>query len=138
MTTDIKTSANTGYIIFLSVVAAIGGILFGYDTAVISGTISSVTSQFSLDTMQQGWYVGCALIGSIFGVTVAGSLSDSIGRKKTMLIAATLFSACAVGCAACANFAQLVCFRITGGIGIGIVSIVAPIYISEVATADKR
>lgn len=129
---------NTGYMIFLAAVAAIGGILFGYDTAVISGTISSVTRQFTLDTMQQGWYVGCALIGSIFGVLVAGTLSDSIGRKKTMLIAATLFSLCAFGCAASTDFMQLVCFRIIGGIGIGIVSIVAPIYISEVATAEKR
>ena len=137
--TQAKTSGtNTGYIIFLSVVAAIGGILFGYDTAVISGTISSVTSQFSLDTLQQGWYVGCALIGSIFGVIVAGSMSDGIGRKKTMLIAATLFSFCSIGCAASSSFIQLVGFRITGGIGIGIVSIVAPIYISEVSTADKR
>ncbi len=130
--------ASNGYIIFLSVAAAVGGILFGYDTAVISGTISSVSSQFGLDTMQQGWYVGCALIGSIFGVLIAGTLSDTIGRKKTMLIAAVLFTACAFGCALCSGFTQLVCFRITGGIGIGIVSIVAPIYISEVATADKR
>ncbi len=138
MTSSGQAGTNTGYIIFLSVASAIGGILFGYDTAVISGTIGSVTQQFSLDTMQQGWYVGCALIGSIIGVIFAGSLSDSIGRKKTMLIAATLFSICALGCAACSSFVQLVCFRITGGIGIGIVSIVAPIYISEVATADKR
>lgn len=138
MTKASTTGANTGYIIFLSIASAIGGILFGYDTAVISGTISSVTSQFSLDTIQQGWYVGCALIGSIFGVLIAGSMSDSIGRKKTMLIAAVLFSFCAAGCAVCADFIQLVCFRITGGIGIGIVSIVAPMYISEVATADKR
>lgn len=138
MTSSGQAGTNTGYIIFLSVASAIGGILFGYDTAVISGTIGSVTQQFSLDTMQQGWYVGCALIGSIIGVIFAGSLSDSIGRKKTMLIAATLFSICALGCAACSSFVQLVCFRITGGMGIGIVSIVAPIYISEVATADKR
>ena len=103
-----------------------------------NGTISSVTGQFHLDTLQQGWYVGCALIGSIIGVLFAGSLSDSIGRKKTMIIAATLFSVCAVGCAVCGDFTQLVCFRITGGVGIGIVSIVSPIYISEVATADKR
>ena len=59
---------NIGYVVFLSVVAAIGGILFGYDTAVISGTTSIVSSQFGLDTMQLGWYVGCALIGSIAGV----------------------------------------------------------------------
>ena len=138
MTSSGQAGTNTGYIIFLSVASAIGGILFGYDTAVISGTIGSVTHQFSLDTMQQGWYVGCALIGSIIGVIFAGSLSDSIGRKKTMLIAATLFCLSAIFCAASAGFVQLVCFRIIGGMGIGIVSIVSPVYISEVSPADRR
>lgn len=133
-----KQNVNSGYIIFLATAAAIGGILFGYDTAVISGTIRSVSAQFDLDTMQQGWYVGCALVGSILGVISAGTLSDGIGRKKTMIIAATLFSICSAGCALSADFAQLVCFRIIGGAGIGVVSIVAPIYISEVSTADKR
>ena len=97
---------NSGYVLFMAVVAAIGGILFGYDTAVISGTISSVSGQFSLDTIQQGWYVGCALVGSIIGVLFAGTLSDSIGRKKTMLIAATLFCLSAIFCAASAGFVQ--------------------------------
>jgi SP family arabinose:H+ symporter-like MFS transporter len=77
-----KQKANSGYMIFLSVVAAIGGILFGYDTAVISGTTTSVTTQFGLTVMQQGWYVGCALIGSILGVMIAGVLSDNLGRRK--------------------------------------------------------
>ena len=129
---------NSGYVLFMAVVAAIGGILLGYDTAVISGTISSVSGQFSLDTIQQGWYVGCALVGSIIGVLFAGTLSDSIGRKKTMLIAATLFCLSAIFCAASAGFVQLVCFRIIGGMGIGIVSIVSPVYISEVSPADRR
>ena len=131
-------SENFGYVLFLSVVAAIGGILFGYDTAVISGTIASVCSKFSLDTMQQGWYVGCALIGSIAGVAVAGILSDRFGRKATMLMAAALFSISAIGCAVCGSFAQLVAYRIIGGVGIGIVSIVSPVYISEVAVARYR
>ncbi len=130
--------ANTGYIIFLSTVAAIGGILFGYDTAVISGTIGSVAKQFSLDTMSQGWYVGCALIGSIAGVCSAGILSDRLGRKITMLISAALFSVSAIGCAICSGFTDLVAYRIIGGIGIGIVSVVSPVYISEIATAEKR
>ena len=138
MGTDTKARKNSGYVILMAVVAAIGGILFGYDTAVISGTISNVSTQFGLDTIQQGWYVGCALIGSIIGVLFAGALSDSIGRKKTMLIAATLFCLSAICCAASADFVQLVCFRIIGGMGIGIVSIVSPIYISEVSPADKR
>ena len=85
-----KSTINFGYLIFLSVVAALGGFLFGYDTAVISGTIAQVTQLFQLDTLQQGWYVGCALIGSIVGVLFAGILSDKLGRKMTMIISATL------------------------------------------------
>ncbi|MBQ7254559.1 MAG: sugar porter family MFS transporter [Bacteroidales bacterium] len=128
----------SAYVIFLSVVAAIGGILFGYDTAVISGTTEIVKTQFGLSTGMEGWYVGCALIGSIIGVLVAGMLSDFLGRKKTMLIAALMFSVSAIGCAVCADFTQLVIYRIIGGFGIGIVSIVSPIYISEVSPARVR
>jgi len=125
-------------VVFLAVVAAIGGILFGYDTAVISGTTEVVKMQFGLTVGGEGWYVGCALIGSILGVLVAGMLSDFLGRKKTMLISALLFSISAIGCALCADFTQLVLFRIIGGFGIGIVSIVSPVYISEVSPAHVR
>ena len=128
----------SAYVVFLSVVAAIGGILFGYDTAVISGTTEIVKTQFGLSTGMEGWYVGCALIGSIIGVLVAGMLSDFLGRKKTMLIAALMFSVSAIGCAISANFTQLVIYRMIGGFGIGIVSIVSPIYISEVSPARVR
>ena len=71
-----KSSYNIGYILFLAVVAACGGFLFGYDTAVISGTIKQVTTLFGLNDIEQGWYVGCALVGSIAGVAVAGTMSD--------------------------------------------------------------
>ena len=125
-------------VVFLAVVAAVGGILFGYDTAVISGTTEVVKTQFGLSTGLEGWYVGCALIGSIIGVLCAGMLSDFLGRKKTMLISAVLFSISAIGCALCADFTQLVIFRIIGGFGIGIVSIVSPVYISEVSPAEVR
>ena len=76
-----KTNVNIGYLVFLSFVAALGGFLFGYDTAVISGTIAQVTALFHLDALQQGWICGCALIGSIAGVLLAGVLSDRFGRK---------------------------------------------------------
>ena len=122
----------------MAVVAAIGGILFGYDTAVISGTTEIVKNQFALSDIKEGWYVGCALIGSIAGVLVAGSLSDYLGRKLTMLISAALFSISAIGCAVCGSFDGLVAYRIIGGVGIGIVSIVSPIYISEVSPARIR
>ena len=133
-----KSTINFSYLIFLSVVAALGGFLFGYDTAVISGTIAQVSQLFQLDTLQQGWYVGCALIGSIVGVLFAGILSDKLGRKLTMVISAVLFSTSALGCAISADFTQLVIYRIIGGVGIGVVSIVSPLYISEVSVAQYR
>ena len=130
-----KVSAK---VVFIAIVAALGGILFGYDTAVISGTTEIVKTQFGLTTGGEGWSVGCALIGSIAGVLIAGMLSDFLGRKKTMLISALLFSVSAIGCAVCGNFTQLVIYRIIGGFGIGIVSIVSPVYISEVSPAHVR
>lgn len=133
-----RSVVNFGYLIFLSVVAAMGGFLFGYDTAVISGTIAQVSQLFELDALQQGWYVGCALVGSIVGVLFAGILSDKFGRKLTMIISASLFSVSALGCAVCADFTQLVLYRIIGGVGVGVVSIVSPLYISEVAVAKYR
>ncbi len=133
-----QSTINFGYLIFLSVVAALGGFLFGYDTAVISGTIAQVTQLFQLDALQQGWYVGCALVGSIVGVLFAGILSDKLGRKLTMVISAVLFSTSALGCALSADFTQLVIYRIIGGVGIGVVSIVSPLYISELAVAQYR
>ncbi|MCI6493002.1 MAG: sugar porter family MFS transporter [Bacteroidales bacterium] len=130
--------SNIGYVLFMAAVAALGGILFGYDTAVISGTTALVKNQFALTDMREGWYVGCALVGSICGVLAAGTLSDYLGRKLTMLISAALFSISAIGCALCGSFEALVAFRIIGGVGIGVVSIVSPIYISEVSPARIR
>ncbi len=133
-----KSTINLGYLVFLSVVAALGGFLFGYDTAVISGTIAQLTEQFRLDALQQGWYVGCALVGSIIGVLFAGILSDKFGRKFTMILSAILFSTSAIGCAVSVDFNQLVVYRIIGGVGIGVVSIISPLYISELAVAQYR
>ena len=133
-----KSKVNFSYLSFLSVVAALGGFLFGYDAAVISGTISQVTARFSLDEIQVGWFVGCALIGSIIGVLMAGKLSDRWGRKVTMLVAAVFFSVSGIACAFVGSFEQLVVARILGGIGIGVVSIVSPLYISEVSIAQYR
>lgn len=133
-----KQDINLGYLFFISFVAALGGFLFGYDTAVISGTISQVSSQFALDAINQGWYVGCALLGSIGGVAVAGMIGDWLGRKKAMIVSAVLFSASAIGCALCSTFGELVLWRIVGGAGIGVASIICPLYISELAAAEYR
>lgn len=126
------------YIVFLSLTAAVGGFLFGYDTAVISGTIGQVSLQFDLNALEQGWYVGCALLGSILGVAMAGRLSDQWGRKKVMVLSALLFAVSALGCAIAHSFEALVIYRIIGGAGVGMVSIVSPMYISEVAPSKYR
>jgi MFS family permease len=133
-----KLDSSYIYIVSLSLVAAIGGFLFGYDTAVISGTIGQVSEQFELTAIAQGWYVGCALLGSIIGVSLAGGLSDKYGRKKVMLLSAVLFSVSALGCAVADTFNVLIIYRIIGGAGIGMVSIVSPMYISEVAPSAVR
>ena len=131
-------TVKLGYVFFLAIVAALGGLLFGYDTAVISGTIDDVVAQFHLDVMQQGWYVGCALIGSICGVAMAGIMSDRLGRRPTMFISAALFTISAFWCALATSFHVLVAARIIGGLGIGIISVVAPVYISEISITRYR
>lgn len=129
---------NLQYVIFLATVAALGGFLFGYDTAVISGTIGSVSSQFNLNDVSTGWYVGCALVGSILGVTLAGKLSDYFGRKLVLLFSAVLFSTSAIGCMISGNISELVVYRIIGGVGIGVASVISPLYISEIAVTRYR
>ena len=133
-----KDKENLVYVIFLSSVAALGGFLFGYDTAVISGTIKSVSLQFGMDEVATGWYVGCALIGSIFGVVVAGRLSDMFGRKPVLLLSAVLFTSSSIGCMLSADEFSLIAYRLVGGIGIGIASIISPLYISEIAISRYR
>lgn len=126
------------YVVWLSVVASLGGFLFGYDTAVISGTVDQVSSQFNLNDITKGWYVGCALAGSIAGVMVAGSLSDKFGRKIVLLLSAVLFSVSGIGCMIAGDEVQLVIARILGGIGIGVASVISPLYIAEISIPSFR
>jgi MFS transporter, SP family, arabinose:H+ symporter len=126
------------YVVWLSLVASLGGFLFGYDTAVISGTVDSVSLQFHLDDITKGWYVGCALVGSIGGVVIAGSLADRFGRKIVLLLSAVLFSVSGIGCMVAGSEVQLVIARILGGIGIGVASVISPLYIAEVSVPSFR
>jgi len=126
------------YVIFLTIIAALGGFLFGYDTAVISGTTEDVKAFYNLTDIQQGWYVGCAIAGSIIGVLIAGKLSDAFGRRPMLMVAAMMFSISAIGCAVFSTFNQLVIYRMVGGAGIGIASIIAPLYISEISIPKYR
>ena len=131
-------SNQVSYVIWLSVVASLGGFLFGYDTAVISGTVDQVSVQFRLDDITRGWYVGCALAGSIAGVMAAGSLSDRFGRKIVMILSAVLFTFSGIGCMIAADEVQLVIARILGGIGIGVASVISPLYIAEILVPSYR
>lgn len=129
---------NNSYLIFIALTAAFGGFLFGYDTAVISGTISLVKQQFSLSTLMEGWFVSSALVGCILGVAVAGEISDRFGRKASLIASGLLFCISAFGCALCGSHTELILFRLVGGLGIGIASMLSPMYISEVSPANIR
>lgn len=126
------------YLIFTTFVAALGGLLFGFDMAVISGVIPFVKEQFSLSPGAEGWFVSSALIGAILGVALSGELSDRQGRKKSLILAAVLFFTSAIGCALAPSFMILVLARILGGMAVGIASNVVPLYLSEISPAHIR
>src|SRR6185437_7400633 len=141
MSTAIKNTSmkkSNTYLYLVCLVAALGGFLFGFDTAVISGTVSLVKHDFNLDANYEGWFVSCALLGCIIGVGVSGKLSDKYGRKIVLILSAVLFLASAVGCMLSASFTVLVLFRLIGGLGIGVASMVSPLYISEFSPSRFR
>ena len=119
-------------------VAALGGFLFGFDMAVVSGILPLVTGQFSLSAFQQGWFVSSALVGCIGGVAISGELGDRYGRRRVLLLAAVLFLLSALGCGLLPTFSSIIAARIIGGIGVGIASSIVPLYISEIAPAKVR
>ncbi|WP_421722820.1 sugar porter family MFS transporter [Bauldia sp.] len=126
------------FLLRLVVVAALGGLLFGYDTAVVSGAIIYVRQDFNLSAAAVGWTVSAALVGAAFGAAFAGRASDRFGRKLTLIVAAILFLGTAIGSAMADSLALLLIMRAIGGIGVGIVSVVSPLYLSEVAPARLR
>ncbi|MBS0028035.1 sugar porter family MFS transporter [Chitinophaga sp. 22321] len=133
--TEAKTSR---FIVFITLIAALGGFLFGFDMAVVSGIIEPVKLQYGLSSSQEGLFVSCALLGCIAGVAFSGYLSDKIGRKKVLFIAAFLFLISAVGFAFSKDYTILISFRIMAGMAVGVASNVSPLYISEIAPGHKR
>jgi SP family xylose:H+ symportor-like MFS transporter len=129
---------NTTYVTFITIVATLGGLLFGYDTAVISGAIGFVRDYFDLNSTMMGWVASSALVGCIAGCAAAGFLSDRFGRKKMLILSAVLFALTGAGCAIAENTTGLVIYRIIGGIGVGIASMLSPIYIAEIAPTHMR
>ena len=129
---------STAYVYALAAAAALGGLLFGYDTGVISGVIGFLTERFRLDEVTQGWAVSNVLIGCMIGASVAGTLSDRFGRKKMLIVAAVLFAVSAVTSALPRNLTEFVIARMIGGVGVGMASMLSPLYIAEVSPADIR
>jgi len=129
---------NLPYLIFVCLVSALGGFLFGFDTAVISGTVGLVKHQFSLSALQEGWFVASALLGCIIGVAFAGIIADRFGRRLTLFLAAVLFAVSAAGCAVASEQIVLIVYRLIGGLGVGVASMVAPLYIAEISIPQYR
>ena len=129
---------NLSYLIPICLVATLGGLLFGYDTGVISGAIEFLTARFHLDVVMKGWASGCVLIGCATGVLIVGPISDRFGRKKALLLAAALFLTSAIGTALARDIWTFIVFRWLGGIGIGIASMSTPMYIAEITPAHLR
>lgn len=119
-------------------VASLGGVLFGFDTAVISGTFGMVESQLELSKLQVGWFGSSALIGAIAGALIAGKLSDKYGRKPMLVLSAILYFVSALLSAVPPDYYWLIWARLLGGIGVGIASVLSPLYISELAPAQIR
>jgi MFS transporter, SP family, arabinose:H+ symporter len=140
MPTSISTpdTTNMRTVYLLTAVAALGGLLFGYDTAVISGAIGFLKIKFQLSAAMTGWAASSAIIGCIFGAMFAGWASDRFGRKKVLLLTAILFAISAIGAAFPSNLMQFAVFRFIGGLGIGAASMVSPLYITELAPAAIR
>ncbi len=129
---------NTRYLVFLTAVASLGGFLFGYDTAVISGTTDFLQERFQLTDLELGWAAASALVGCILGSAGAGYFSDRFGRRKALILAAVLYTVSGLGSAIPQNLTQLSIARIIGGIGVGAASVLSPLYIAEIAPEKIR
>src|SRR5579871_5798006 len=126
------------YPIRIALIAAIGGFLFGFETVVISGAEQTLEHLWSLSGFTQGFTVASSLLGTILGSLFAGAPAKKYGRKKVLQVIAILFIVAALGCAFVSAWGLFICFRIIGGLAVGTSSVIAPMYISEIAPARLR
>jgi SP family sugar porter-like MFS transporter len=131
-------NVNFRYLLTISLVTALGGLLFGFDISVISGTIPFIQEVFGLNEAMKGWVVSSALIGCIIGASFAGRLGDKFGRKKVLLVTSVLFAVSALGSGVANSIPTFVMYRILGGLAVGGASVLAPMYIAEVSPAHLR
>lgn len=126
------------YLLMITCVAALGGLLFGYDTAVISGAVGLLQQHFSLSATATGWAASSALAGCVLGSALAGRGCDQFGRHRTLVLAGICFLISALGTALSGGFTTFILYRIVGGVGIGAASVASPLYIGESAPAHRR
>lgn len=125
-------------LITATIVAALGGLLFGFDTIVISGCQTQLKTLFQLDSFQQGFMTASAIIGTVIGALFVARPGDSYGRRDSLKVAGALYIICAVGCALAWGFWPLITFRIIGGIAVGASSVLGPLYLAEISPAQWR
>ncbi|MGV0805408.1 sugar porter family MFS transporter [Mycolicibacterium setense] len=135
---DYEESEHSGKVIRIASVAALGGLLFGYDSAVINGAVAALQDEFQINNVVLGSAVASALLGAAVGALTAGQLADRIGRRSVMKLAALLFLISALGTAVATHIWLVVIFRIIGGLGVGVASVIAPTYIAETAPPRIR
>jgi len=138
MTTTTRRSNNTFYVILICGAAALGGFLFGYDTAVINGAVGALAKAFHTTSWLTGLAVSLSLLGSAVGAFYAGNLADRYGRVRAMVVAAVFFTMSAIGAGLAVGIWDFICWRLLGGLAVGIASVVAPTYIAECAPANLR
>jgi MFS transporter, SP family, arabinose:H+ symporter len=129
---------NKAFIFRASSVAAMGGMLFGFDTAVISGALPAITAFFRLDAKQLGWSVSVVLLGCALGALAAGAIADKYGRKFCLMICAILFAVSGIGAGLSGHLYLFVLFRFLGGLGVGAAAMVSPMYIAEISPPHLR
>jgi len=122
----------------IAAIVALGGFLLGFDSAVISGAVPFIQTYFDLTDLQLGWSVSCLILGAMLGNSMAGPMSDKFGRKSVLIVTSLLFIVSAVTSATATQFWFFIVARIVGGIGVGGAILIAPIYIAEIAPAEKR
>jgi len=132
------TLNKTTYLYLVSLVAAVGGFLFGYDLSIISGALPFLKVHFELDAAGEGWATSSAILGSIMGPIAGIWLADAVGRRKTLAIAAFCFMASAIGTALPNSLGEFIFWRVVGGVGVGLAAATSPMYIAEIAPAEMR
>jgi MFS transporter, SP family, arabinose:H+ symporter len=135
---DEQYDFDRSYVYLISAIAALGGVLFGFDLVIISGTVSFFKSNFQLNEFQTGWAVGCINLGAAIGALMGGKLSDKLGRKSLLMLCAVLFAFTGVGTGWATTFPMFISFRILSGVAVGAAALVCPMYVAEISPSNMR